>query len=87
VRLLHQKKYQHLDNQILVVEEQHDKDLVKEKQLEEPVQEVTVQYLHCGGSSSTQFKMAGNDPMIRLPKFRGEPLEYPEKNLFIREEI
>jgi hypothetical protein len=40
-----------------------------------------------GGSSSTQFKMAGHDPTIRLPEFRGEALEEPEKHLFICENI
>jgi hypothetical protein len=31
--------------------------------------------------------MAGHDPMIRLPEFRGEASEDPEKNLFISEKI
>jgi hypothetical protein len=38
------------------------------------------------GSSST-FKMAGHDPTIRLPKFKGEASEDPEKHLFICEII
>jgi hypothetical protein len=41
----------------------------------------------CGGSSSTRFKMAGHDPTIRLPEFRGEASEDPEKHLFICEKI
>jgi hypothetical protein len=40
-----------------------------------------------GGSSSTQFKMAGQDPTIRLPEFQGEASKDPEKNLFIYEKI
>jgi hypothetical protein len=36
---------------------------------------------------STQFKMAGHDPKIRLPKFQGEASEDPEKKLFICEKI
>jgi hypothetical protein len=39
------------------------------------------------GSSSTQFKMVGHDPTIRLPKFRGEASKDPEKHLFICEKI
>jgi hypothetical protein len=39
------------------------------------------------GSSSTQFKMAGHDPMIKLPEFRGEASKNPEKYLFIYEKI
>jgi len=31
--------------------------------------------------------MVGHDPTIRLPKFKGEVLEDPEKNLFIYENI
>jgi hypothetical protein len=38
------------------------------------------------GSSST-FKMAGHDPTIRLPEFKGEASEDPEKHLFICENI
>jgi hypothetical protein len=38
-------------------------------------------------SSSTQFKMAGQDPTIRLPEFRGEASEDLVKNLFIYEKI
>jgi hypothetical protein len=38
------------------------------------------------GSSST-FRMAGHDPTIRLPEFKGEVLEDPEKHLFICENI
>jgi hypothetical protein len=40
----------------------------------------------CGGSSST-FTMAGHDPTIRLPEFRGEAAEDHEKHLFICEKI
>ena len=43
-------------------------------------------YTLCGGSSST-FKMVGHDPTIKLPKFKGEALEDPEKHLFICEKI
>jgi hypothetical protein len=39
------------------------------------------------GSSSTQFNMAGHDPTIKLPEFRGEASEDPKKNLFIYENI
>jgi hypothetical protein len=39
-----------------------------------------------GGSSST-FKMAGHDPTIRLPKFKGEASEDLEKHMFICENI
>jgi hypothetical protein len=35
-----------------------------------------------GGSSST-FRMAGHDPTIRLPEFRGEATKHPQKHLFI----
>jgi hypothetical protein len=38
------------------------------------------------GSSST-FRMEGHDPTIRLPNFKGEASEDPEKNLFICEKI
>jgi hypothetical protein len=41
----------------------------------------------CGGSSSTQFKMAGHDPTIRLPEFWGEALEDLKNHLFICEKI
>jgi hypothetical protein len=41
----------------------------------------------CEGISSTQFKMPGHDPTIRLPEFWGEASEVPEKNLFIYEKI
>jgi hypothetical protein len=41
----------------------------------------------CGGSSSTQFKIAGHDPTIRLLEFQGEASEDPEKHLFIYEKI
>jgi hypothetical protein len=41
----------------------------------------------CGGGSSTQFKMTGYDPTIRLLEFRGEESEDPEKHLFICENI
>jgi hypothetical protein len=40
-----------------------------------------------GGSISTQFKMVGHDPTIRLPEFWGEAPEDPEKHLFICEKI
>jgi hypothetical protein len=40
-----------------------------------------------GGSSSTQFKIVGHDPMIRLPKFWGEEAKDPEHNLFICKNI
>jgi hypothetical protein len=40
-----------------------------------------------GGSSSTQLKMVGHDPTIRLPEFRGEASKDPEKQLFICENI
>jgi hypothetical protein len=36
-----------------------------------------------GGGSSSVFRMAGHDPTIRLPEFRGEATEDPEKHLFI----
>jgi hypothetical protein len=38
------------------------------------------------GSSST-FMMAGHDPTIRLPEFKGEASEDPKKNFFICEKI
>jgi hypothetical protein len=38
------------------------------------------------GSSST-FRMEGHDPTNRLPKFKGEALEDPEKHWFICENI
>jgi hypothetical protein len=40
----------------------------------------------CGGSSST-FRMAGHDPTIRLPEFKGEASKDPKKHLFIYEKI
>jgi hypothetical protein len=40
-----------------------------------------------GGSSSLQFKMAGHDPTIILPEFRGEAYEDPENHLFIYKKI
>jgi hypothetical protein len=40
----------------------------------------------CRGISST-FRMAGHDPTIRLPEFKGEVLEDPEKHLFFCEKI
>ena len=40
----------------------------------------------CIGSSST-FRMAGHDPTIRLPEFKGEASEDVEKHLFIYEKI
>jgi hypothetical protein len=39
------------------------------------------------GSSSTQFKMEGHDPMIILPEFLGEASEDPEKHLLMCEKI
>jgi hypothetical protein len=39
------------------------------------------------GSSSTQFKIAGHVPTIRLLEFRGEASEDPEKHLFIYKKI
>jgi hypothetical protein len=39
------------------------------------------------GSSSSEFKMAGHDPTIRLLEFKGEASEDPEKHLFICENI
>jgi hypothetical protein len=38
------------------------------------------------GSSST-LRMAGHDPTIRLPEFKGEVSEDPKKHLFICENI
>jgi hypothetical protein len=38
----------------------------------------------CG---SSLFKMAGHDPTIRLPEFKGEASKNLEKNLFICENI
>jgi hypothetical protein len=40
----------------------------------------------CRGSSST-FRMAGHDPTIRLPEFKAEASEDPEKHFFICEKI
>jgi hypothetical protein len=40
-----------------------------------------------GVRSSSPFKMAGHDPTIKLPKFKGEASEDPEKHLFICEKI
>jgi hypothetical protein len=40
-----------------------------------------------GGSRSSQFKMVGHDPTIRLQEFKGEALEDPEKNFFICEKM
>jgi hypothetical protein len=40
----------------------------------------------CGGGSSSIFRMA-HDPTIKLLEFRGEAMEYPEKNLFICEKM
>jgi hypothetical protein len=39
------------------------------------------------GGSSSSFRMAGHDPTIRLPEFKGEASEDPEKHLFICEKI
>jgi hypothetical protein len=36
-----------------------------------------------GGGSSSVFRMAGHNPTIRLPEFRGESAEDLENNLFI----
>jgi hypothetical protein len=36
-----------------------------------------------GGGSSFVFRMAGNDPTIRLLEFQGEAAEDPKKSLFI----
>jgi hypothetical protein len=41
----------------------------------------------CEGSSSSQFNMAGHDPTIRLPEFKGEAYEDPKNHLFIYENI
>ena len=40
----------------------------------------------CEGISST-FRMVGHDPTIKLPEFKGEASEDPQKNLFIYEKI
>jgi hypothetical protein len=40
----------------------------------------------CGGSSSS-FRMAGHDPIIKLPEFKREVSEDPKKYLFIYEKI
>jgi hypothetical protein len=40
----------------------------------------------CGGSSSS-VRMEGHDPTIKLPEFKGEASEDPEKHLFICEKI
>ena len=37
--------------------------------------------------SSSIFRMAGHDPTIRLPEFKREMYEEPEKHLFIYEKI
>jgi hypothetical protein len=47
VRLVHQKEHHHLDNQNLVEDRHQEIHPNKEQQLEEPVQEVPVKYLHC----------------------------------------
>jgi hypothetical protein len=39
------------------------------------------------GGSSSSFRMVRHDPTIRLPEFRGEATEDPEKHLFIYEKI
>jgi hypothetical protein len=39
------------------------------------------------GGSSSSFRMARHDPTIRLPEFRGEATEDPEKHLFIYAKI
>jgi hypothetical protein len=36
-----------------------------------------------GRGNTSVFRMPGHDPTIRLPEFRGEATEDPEKNLFI----
>jgi hypothetical protein len=46
VQLIHPKEHQRLDNQILVEEEKQDRGPIKENQLGEQVQEVTINYLH-----------------------------------------
>jgi hypothetical protein len=88
VRLIHQKEHHHLDNQILVEERQQEVHLNKEKQLEEPVQEVVVKYLHHAEvvvhhSSRWQDMI----PPLGYQNFKGEASEDPEKNLFICEKI
>jgi hypothetical protein len=40
-----------------------------------------------GGHSSSRFNMAGHYPTMRLPKFKREASEDPEKHLFICENI
>jgi hypothetical protein len=35
------------------------------------------------GGSSSMFRMAGHDPTISLPEFKGEVAEDPKKHLFI----
>jgi hypothetical protein len=47
VRLIHQRKHHHLDKQILGEERQQKVHLRKEQQLEEPVHETLVKYIHC----------------------------------------
>jgi hypothetical protein len=39
------------------------------------------------GGSSSSFKIAGHDPTIRLPEFKGEASEDPKKHLVICEKI
>jgi hypothetical protein len=39
------------------------------------------------GGSSSSTRMEGHDPIIRLPKFKGEASKEPEKHLFIYENI
>jgi hypothetical protein len=39
------------------------------------------------GGNSSAFRMAGHDPTIRLPEFKGEASEDSEKHLFICEKI
>jgi hypothetical protein len=88
VRLIHQKEHQRLYHRILVEEKKQGQGSSQgastggassgsNSQISTP---------H-GGSSSTQFKMVGHDPTTRLPEFRGEASEDPEKHLFICENI
>jgi hypothetical protein len=46
VRLIHEKEHQGLDNRILVEERQQDMHPIKKHKLGDPVQGVTVNYLH-----------------------------------------
>jgi hypothetical protein len=44
-------------------------------------------YTLCGGGSSKSFTMAGQDPTLRLPEFRGDGSDDLEKHLLICENI